>query len=120
MEYLCLECGHRWLTRSTTIPRQCPKCWARAITDEAQLKLASISLKPWAYLCVSQPPPLPLPHELALFPFSLLACGSIMSKAHDSALARVNAIKLMLRESAFSQEEIDKILSSLARGEISR
>ena len=113
MGYICFMCGHRWIRRSPVNPRQCPKCWKRAIEDDAEIRLASILLKPWGYLLVNLPPPPLLPSEMELFSNSLDAYASIMAKTQGNIIARANALRFMLIEAGLSRERAEIVSDNI-------
>jgi len=112
MEYVCLNCMHKWISRGETVPRQCPACWSRSIASLSDIRLASILLKPWTYLSVGRSPPLPLPQELLEFPASLFSYSSVMASTRGNPKARENALRLILAEAGFSKEQIEEIMNS--------
>jgi DNA-directed RNA polymerase subunit RPC12/RpoP len=111
--YVCLRCGHRWV--STGVPRQCPRCWSRAIVPEEEVKLASIALKPWAYLLEKRIPPLPLPHEVLALPASFAALTDILARASRAgSIVLRNAIELLLVEAGIEPSKARELASKIA------
>lgn len=111
--YVCLRCGHRWT--STGRPRQCPRCWSRALVAEDEVRLAALAVRPWAYLLEQRIPPLPLPHELLALPASLAALADIVARA-SRAGSRVleNAMRMLLVEAGVEPGKAEEIASKLA------
>ena len=111
--YVCLRCGHRWT--STGRPRQCPRCWSRAVVAEEEVKLAGLALRPWAYMLEGRTPPLPLPHELLALPASMAALSEIIVKA-SRAGSRVleNALRMVLLEAGVEPSKAEELASKIA------
>ncbi|MCK4823508.1 hypothetical protein KA005_47590 [bacterium] len=110
MEYVCFQCKHRWISK--VIPRQCPKCWSRSIERDVEIKLACVSLKPWAYLLINRPTPIPLPHDLESFPASLSAFASIMAQTQGNITARANALSLLFIDAGLSEALAKNIIAN--------
>ena len=72
--------------------------------SEADLSLAGLALRPWAYLVSGLVPPLPLPHELLAFPAALAAYARVMSQASREEAQR-RAVGLMLIQAGFSPDQ---------------
>lgn len=113
MEHVCFQCNHRWIGRHQVTPRQCPKCWSRSIENDAEIKLACILLKPWAYLLINRPTPIPLPRDLESFPYSLDAFASIIAKTQGSVTTRANALRLLFIEAGLSEALANNIIANL-------
>ena len=107
----CLSCGHRFLSRrSGSVQRRCGLCGSSSTVAESDLALASLALKPWAYLVSGLLPPLPLPHELLAFPAALAAYARVMGQAGREEAQR-RAIGLMLLQAGFSQEQAAELVA---------
>jgi len=105
----CLNCGHQWTARRG-MPVRCPSCWGYSIVSEDEIKRASIFIKLPAHATLRESlPPLPSPHELAIAPMGAFSFLTIMSKARSSDAKR-RAIKLILSEAGFSEDEIEKYI----------
>lgn len=113
MECVCFQCKHRWISKRQGTPRQCPKCWSRSIENDVEIKLACISLKPWAYLLINRQTPVPLPHDLESFPYSLDAFASVMVKTQGNETTRTNALRVLLIEAGLSEALANNILANL-------
>ena len=101
----CLACGYRVMPRRPDLGQhRCGHCGS-SMVDKSDLAVASLALKPWAYLVSGLVPPLPLPHELAAFPAALAAYARIMSQAFRED-SRRRAVALMLRQAGFSEAQV--------------
>ena len=106
----CLACGHRFLSRrSGSVQHRCGQCSSSSIVAEGDLSLASLALKPWAYLVSGLVPPLPLPHELVAFPAALAAYARVMGQASREEAQR-RAVGLMLVQAGFSQDQAAELV----------
>jgi hypothetical protein len=107
----CLACGHRFLSRkSGSGQHRCGQCGSSSTVAENDLTLASLALKPWAYLVSGLVPPPPLPHELLGFPAALAAYARVMAQASREEAQR-RAIGLMLLQSGFSQDQATELVA---------
>jgi hypothetical protein len=106
----CLACGHRLLPRrAEVLQRRCGQCGSTGTVAESDLALASLALKPWAYLISGSVPPLPLPHELVAFPAALAAYARVMGQATQED-ARRRAVALMLQRAGFSETQVANLV----------
>jgi hypothetical protein len=107
----CLACGHRFMARRPgSGQHRCGHCSSSSIAAESDLALASLALKPWAYLVSGLLPPLPLPHELLAFPAALAAYARVMGQAGREEAQR-RAIGLMLLPAGFSQDQAAELVA---------
>lgn len=105
----CLACGHGFLPRRPELGQhRCGRCGSSSTVAEGDLALASLALKPWAYLVSGLLPPLPLPHELATFPAALAAYARVMGQATRGDSQR-RAVRLMLQRAGFSEAQVAEL-----------
>ena len=85
-----------------------------------KLKLASISLKPWAALLAGgwpggfPPQPTEAISDVAAFPFSVVAYGQVLATAEKAGQSgRHNALRRMLTEAGFSSAQTTQVLSKI-------
>lgn len=106
----CLGCGRKFVQRrANSEQHRCGSCGGSSTVADTDLQLASLALKPWAYLCCGVVPPLALPHEVALFPDALAIYGHIMAQA-SRAEARKRAIRIMLGKAGFPEAQIKNLV----------
>ena len=106
----CLTCGHRFLSRRPgSVQHRCGHCSSSSTVAEGDLALASLALKPWAYLVSGLAPPLPLPHEVLAFPAALAAYARVMAQASRGEAQR-RAVGLMLVRAGFSQDQAAELV----------
>lgn len=115
--YTCFKCGNQWIAK-TERPRQCSNCWSRAIASEEEIRIAAIFIKPWAYLYSGRLPPLPLPHEIILLPFSMLTYNSLLMRVRRDEEIKRRMLKALLIESGFTNEDAEAMLKKLEQKQL--